>query len=123
VTTQRLVEGCLEVTGGLARPVWVPEAVLARAGVAEWDDLPGWIPSGSDAAGMHDCDVSAALAAGLICRPIEVTIADTWQWMQTLPARSRRPLRPGVPRRGLSAEQEQGIWWLLRPTVTTRRGQ
>ena len=32
---------------------------------------------------MHDCDVSAAVAAGLACRPIEETVADTWAWMQS----------------------------------------
>jgi 2'-hydroxyisoflavone reductase len=112
VTTGRLVEACVEVTGRRAHLDWVDEHVLSRAGVAPWDDLPGWLPTGSEAAGMHDCDVSAALAAGLTCRPIESTVADTWEWMQTLPARARRPLRAGVPSRGLSAEQEQAIWWL-----------
>jgi hypothetical protein len=63
---------------------------------------------------LHDCDVSAAVAAGLTCRPIEATVADTWAWMQTLPTKQRRPLRPGQPRRGLTAEQEQAIWWLMR---------
>jgi 2'-hydroxyisoflavone reductase len=112
ITTKRFVEACVDVTGGRARLVWVPEEVLARAGVAEWDDLPGWIPTASEAAGMHDCDVTAAVAAGLTCRPFEATVADTWAWMQTLPPRSRRPLRAGLPARGLSAEQEQAVWWL-----------
>jgi 2'-hydroxyisoflavone reductase len=112
ITTRRLVEACIEATGGHTTAVWVSEPVLQRAGVVEWDDLPGWIPTGSEAVGMHDCDVSAALAAGLKCRPIEVTAVDTWEWMQTLPTRSRRPLRAGLPERGLSAEQEQAIWWL-----------
>jgi nucleoside-diphosphate-sugar epimerase len=114
ITTSRLVEACVSVTGGRADPRWVPAALLARAGVAAWDDLPGWIPPGDEAAGMHDCNVSAAVAAGLTCRPIETTVADTWAWQQTLPPRSRRPLREGLPRRGLSAEQEQAIWWLTR---------
>lgn len=112
ITTGRLIEACVEVTGRRARPVWVAEALLERAGVAEWDGLPGWIPAGSEAAGMHDCDVSAAVANGLSCRPIEETVADTWRWLQTLPTRGRRPLRDGLPARGLTAEQEQAIWWL-----------
>jgi 2'-hydroxyisoflavone reductase len=114
VTTSRLVDACIEVTGAAAQPVWVAVGVLDRAGVREWDDLPGWIPPGSESAGMHDCDVSAAVASGLTCRPIEATVADTWEWMQTLPVRSRRPIRAGLPSRGLSAEQEQAIWWLSR---------
>jgi nucleoside-diphosphate-sugar epimerase len=114
VTTRRLVDACVSVTGDVAEPRWVPVERLSRAGVAAWDDLPGWIPPGDEAAGMHDCDVSAAVAAGLTCRPIEETVADTWAWQHTLPPRSRRPIRPGLPKRGLSAEQEQAIWWLTR---------
>lgn len=113
-TTRRLVESCVTVTGSLATLVWVRPEILRRCGVGEWDDLPGWIPPGGEGAGLHDCDVSAAVAAGLSCRPIEATVADTWTWMQTLPVKQRRPLRPGQPRRGLTAEQEQAIWWLLR---------
>jgi nucleoside-diphosphate-sugar epimerase len=112
-TTRRFVEACVAATGSVATPVWVRVEVLRRCAVGEWDDLPGWIPPDSDGAGMHDCDVSAALAEGLACRPIEQTVADTWAWMQTLPRRQRRPVRSGQPRRGLTAEQEQAIWWLL----------
>lgn len=118
VTTGRIVEACVEVTGRRTTPVWVSDAILRRAGIEAWDDLPGWIPAGDEAAGMHDCDVSAAVAAGLTCRPIEATITDTWEWMQTLPPKARRPLRAGLPKRGLSAEQEQAIWWLGRGGTT-----
>lgn len=112
ITTKRLVDACVGATGAVSHPVWVPCDVLKRAGVREWDDLPGWIPPGSESAGMHDCAVDAAVASGLTCRPVEATVDDTWQWMQSRPVRSRRPLRAGLPRRGLSAEQEQAIWWL-----------
>jgi 2'-hydroxyisoflavone reductase len=112
VTTARLLEACVAATGRRASLAWVPPALLERAGVGSWDDLPGWIPPGDEGIGLHDCDVSAAVAAGLSCRPIEQTVADTWEWMQTLPPRARRPLRTGSPARGLSAEKEQAIWWL-----------
>jgi hypothetical protein len=70
-------------------------------------------PEGESAA-MHDCDVSAAVAVGLTCRPIEQTVADTWEWLREIPPSKRPPVRSGLPgRRGLSAEQEQMIWWLL----------
>jgi 2'-hydroxyisoflavone reductase len=113
VTTRRLLEACVEVTGNRARLAWVPPQLLERAGVASWDDLPGWMAPDSEGIGMHDCDVSAAVAAGLSCRAIEETVADTWKWMLTLPPRSRRPTRAGLPARGLTAEQEQSIWWLM----------
>jgi 2'-hydroxyisoflavone reductase len=111
-TTGRLLAACVAATGDRATPRWVQPEVLVRAGVAEWDDLPGWIAPGSDAAGMHDSDVSAAVAAGLASRSIEETVADTWAWMTTLPARQRGAVKPGVTRPGLTAEQEQSIWWL-----------
>jgi 2'-hydroxyisoflavone reductase len=118
VTTGRLLAACVEETGRRAKLAWVSPELLARAGVASWDDLPGWIPATDEGIGMHDCDVAAAVAAGLSCRPIEQTVADTWEWMQTMPPRSRRPVRPDLPSRGLSAEQEQAIWWLTNAATS-----
>jgi nucleoside-diphosphate-sugar epimerase len=113
-TTRRLLEACVDVTGSRAELVWVDPEVLARAQIAEWEHLPGWIAPDSEGQGMHDCDVSVAVEAGLSCRPIEETVADTWQWLREIPANQRPPVRAGLPgRRGLSAEQEQMVWWLL----------
>jgi 2'-hydroxyisoflavone reductase len=112
VTTGRLVEACVAATGSVATLEWVSPEILARAGVADWDGLPGWVSPGGEAAALHHGDVSAAVAAGLSCRPIEETVTDTWAWMQTLPPKDRRPMKPGTPPRGLTAEQEQSIWWL-----------
>lgn len=113
VTTQRLVESCIKVTGSRAVPLWVPAATLRRAGVAEWDDLPGWVAADSEFAGMHNCDVTLAVGMGLTCRSIESTVADTWDWLSALPPRARPMRSAALPRRGLSAEQEQAIWWLI----------
>jgi uncharacterized protein YbjT (DUF2867 family) len=113
VTTERLLTTCVGVTGENADLVWVDADVLRRAGVREWDDLPGWMAPDSEGAGMHDCDVTAALAAGLRCRPLKETVADTWAWLAQLPPHQRPPRRVGLPWRGLSAEQEQAVWWLL----------
>jgi nucleoside-diphosphate-sugar epimerase len=115
-TTRRLVDACVASTGSVATPRWVSPQLLARANVESWDHLPGWIPPGDEGMGMHDCDVSAGVAAGLSCRPIEETVAATWAWMESLPPRRRRPTKPGQPRRGLTAEQEQSIWWLSQHT-------
>jgi 2'-hydroxyisoflavone reductase len=112
ITTKRLVEACAAATDSRVQLRWVPAALLARAGIEPWNDLPGWSPPNSEAAALHDGDVSAALAAGLACRPIEATVADTWAWLQTLPPNARRPPQTGLSRRGLTAEQEQSIWWL-----------
>jgi nucleoside-diphosphate-sugar epimerase len=113
VTTKRLVEACIDVTGSRATPVWVPPKVLRRAGVEEWDDLPGWVTADGEHAGLHDCDVSLAVGMGLSCRPIESAVTDTWAWLAGLPPRTRLPRSPAQPHRGLTAEQEQAVWWLL----------
>jgi nucleoside-diphosphate-sugar epimerase len=112
VTTARILDSCAAVTGGRAELKWIEPAILARAGVQEWDGLPGWLAPDSEAAGLHDCDVSAALAHGLSCRPVEATVKDTWAWLSTLPPRERAAVGSGISRKGLTAEQEQAIWWL-----------
>lgn len=56
---------------------------------------------------LHAADVSAALAAGLHCRPVEDTVADTWAWLQDLGGRA--PQRPDQPSVGLAPEVEARI--------------
>lgn len=118
VTTLRLLEACVEVTGHRADLVWIGAPTLNQIGAREWEDVPGWIAPDGEGAGMHDCDVGKAVAAGLSCRPVEETVADTWEWLRAIPSGERPPRRAGVPVRGLSAEQEQAIWWL---TAAERR--
>ena len=56
--------------------------VIEAAGIQPWTELPVWVPPGGEYDGLHDGNVSAALAAGLSCRPVTETIADTWAWIQ-----------------------------------------
>ena len=90
-----LLELCRTVTGSDAELVWVSPEAVAAAGVAPWTELPIWLPPTGEYAGLHDGDVSAAFAAGLTCRAVTDTVADTWAWLQTegLPA-------PAHPERG-----------------------
>ncbi|HEY3545571.1 MAG TPA: NAD-dependent epimerase/dehydratase family protein [Propionicimonas sp.] len=99
-----LLEHCRTVTGSDAELVWVsPEAVEA-AGVAPWTELPIWLPPTGEYAGLHDGDVSAAYAAGLACRPVAETVADTWAWLRAegLPA----PAHPERAAAGMDAAAE-----------------
>jgi nucleoside-diphosphate-sugar epimerase len=92
-----LLDACVQATGDVAELRWTaPETILA-AGIEPWTDLPVWIPPGELYDTVHQGDVSRALAAGLRCRPVEETVADTWRWLRTLggPA-PRRPDRPPV---------------------------
>jgi 2'-hydroxyisoflavone reductase len=53
---------------------WVDDAFLQEHGVGEWMELPLWIGS-PEWRGMHEADVSRAVAAGLRFRPLAETIA------------------------------------------------
>lgn len=105
-----LLEECVRVTGSDAELCWTdPETVLA-AGIEPWTGLPVWLPPGEDHDTMHRSDVSKALAAGLRCRPVGRTVADTWAWLQaiggTAPQRPDRPLKgvdPAVEAKVLGA--------------------
>ncbi|WP_318203901.1 NAD-dependent epimerase/dehydratase family protein [Streptomyces sp. SCL15-4] len=99
-TMGELLRACVSATGADAELRWTePEAILA-AGIEPWTELPVWVPPGGE---MHDAvhraDVSRAVATGLVCRPVEETVADTWRWLSGLggtgPRRSDRG-RPGL---------------------------
>ncbi|WP_430786937.1 NAD-dependent epimerase/dehydratase family protein [Actinoplanes sp. G11-F43] len=72
-----LLRDCLRVTGSAGEPVWVDGQWLADADVRQWVELPMW----RTAAGTWRIDTSRAEAAGLTCRPLDHTVADTWAWL------------------------------------------
>ena len=102
-TMASLLDAAISATGSSARLVWVSPEVIESAGIEAWTELPIWLPPTGEAAGMHDGDVTAAYAAGLTCRPIEETIADTWQWLQ---AEGYPEARPGM---GLDPDSERRV--------------
>ncbi|WP_026851689.1 NAD-dependent epimerase/dehydratase family protein [Glaciibacter superstes] len=83
--------------GSEARLCWSdPDKILA-AGVAPWTGLPIWLPAGEDYDFMHGGNVQKAVAAGLVCRPVEQTVSDTWAWLQSIGGVApHRPDRPPV---------------------------
>ncbi len=94
------------VTHSAAELVWFTPEEIEDAGIAPWTELPIWVPPTGPLAGLHDCDVRAAFAMGLRCRPIQETIEDTWSWLQieALPAQ-----RDDRPTHGLRAERERHL--------------
>jgi 2'-hydroxyisoflavone reductase len=105
-TMGSLLEAAVQVTGNRARLVWASPEVIEAAGIEGWTELPVWAPPHGEAAGLHDCDVSAAHAAGLHCRPVLETVTDTWRWLQ---AEGDPPDQPGRPRHGLDPERERAV--------------
>jgi 2'-hydroxyisoflavone reductase len=105
-TMASLLEAARDVTGRRANLVWVPPEVIEAAGIEPWTELPVWVPPTGEYAGLHNGNVSAAYAAGLRCRPVAQTVADTWRWLQ---AEGYPPERPDRPANGLDPEREQQV--------------
>ncbi|MEO5852355.1 MAG: NAD-dependent epimerase/dehydratase family protein [Nocardioides sp.] len=105
-TIGALLEECRVVTGSDADLVWLAPEVVERAGVAPWTELPIWVPPTGELSGLHDGDVEAAYAAGLDCRPMAETVADTWSWLE------REGPSPGTARdgTGMDAAAEARLW-------------
>jgi 2'-hydroxyisoflavone reductase len=66
-----------------ATPEWIDEGFLIDQGMEPWGELPGWLPAGED--GMSTVSSARAVAAGLACRPLRETAADTLAWARTWP--------------------------------------
>ena len=107
-TMGELLETCVRVTGGAAELRWTEPEVILDAGIAPWTELPVWVPPGSDLHdALHGADVSRAVGAGLRCRSVEETVADTWRWLQDVGGAA--PQRPDRPRPGLAPEAEAKV--------------
>jgi nucleoside-diphosphate-sugar epimerase len=107
-TMRTLLEACAAVAGSEdTRLTWVAPERIAAAGIEPWTELPVWLPPDHEYAGMHAADVERAHAAGLTCRPVQETVADTWAWMRALDGPP--PLRADVPAPGLDRERERAV--------------
>ncbi|MFE1767778.1 NAD-dependent epimerase/dehydratase family protein [Streptomyces angustmyceticus] len=103
-TMGELLESCVKATGSDAELRWTaPEDVLA-AGIEPWTELPVWLAPGELRDALFGVDVSKALSAGLRCRPVAETVADTWAWLQAIGGVA--PQRPDRPALGLDPAKE-----------------
>lgn len=98
----QFVQACLDATGGDGRPVWAPPGVLSAHGVKQWTELPLWRTH----PGVWRVDSADAVAAGLECRPLTETIADTWQWLS---GDGRPVAHPRWDEHGIAPDQETEI--------------
>ena len=58
--------------------VWADQGWLVAQGVTQWTELPLW----RNAEAPWAMSVNRAEAAGLRCRSLRETVADTWAWLQ-----------------------------------------
>lgn len=96
-TIGALLDEVRTVTQSDAELVWVDPATVEAAGVEPWTELPIWVPPTGELAGLHSLDTAAAAAAGLHCRPMPQTVADTWAWLQREGLPERPTNRGGGP--------------------------
>jgi 2'-hydroxyisoflavone reductase len=121
-TMGSLLEACHSVAGATdATLTWVAPEAIAAAGIEPWTELPIWLPDDHEYAAMHEADVERAHAAGLHCRAVLDTVADTWRWLSALPAAPA--LRPGAMPAGLAPDREREVLraWEQAPHNRDRR--
>ncbi|MFH8340909.1 NAD-dependent epimerase/dehydratase family protein [Streptomyces sp. AM6-12] len=115
-TMGAFLDACLAATGADAELCWADPQTVLDAGIEPWTELPVWVPPGGE---MHDavhgCDVSRALATGLVCRPVTATVVDTWRWLTGIGGTP--PRRSGRPTVGVAPEAEAKVLAALRDGV------
>lgn len=101
-TMGAVLEAAIAATGSDARLHWRADDALVAAGVEPWSELPLWLP----APGNRAVGTERARAAGLRCRPVAETVADTWAWMRSGEPVSdyRAQMRPDGLRREREAQ-------------------
>ncbi|WP_181860899.1 NAD-dependent epimerase/dehydratase family protein [Streptomyces diacarni] len=101
-TMSDLLTACVLATGGHAQLIWASDKLLLNHEVRQWTELPLWRTH----AGVWRIDSTRAQAAGLVCRPLADTVADTWAWM----TEGGTPVEhPRWAEHGISPEKERAI--------------
>ncbi|SDJ42707.1 NAD-dependent epimerase/dehydratase family protein [Nonomuraea jiangxiensis] len=107
-TMKGLLDACVEVTGGTAELVWVPDERLLAAEVQPWTELPLWMPDQPGWEAIWLADTSRAQAAGLDCRPVFETVRDTWAWMRQR-GPTAGPYLQGTTPLGIDPDKERKV--------------
>ncbi|MEP6909654.1 MAG: SDR family oxidoreductase [Actinomycetota bacterium] len=92
VSWRTLAETCRDVAGSDATLTYVDSDFLAEREVGEWMELPLWVHD-PEARGMHQTDVSQAIATGLTFRPLGDTIRGTLDDAETTDGAGMPPER------------------------------
>ena len=106
-TMREVLEAAVDATESGAHLRWVPDDVLVAHEVEPWDELPLWIPP-DGGAGTWAVGTDRAQAAGLRCRPVADTVADTWAWLRA-GGEGIGDWRAENRPRGLSPEREREL--------------
>ncbi|MDP1712659.1 MAG: NAD-dependent epimerase/dehydratase family protein [Candidatus Nanopelagicaceae bacterium] len=95
-TMSDLLDACRVTTKSDAHFTWVPPEFLLENQVRPWTEMPIWVSP--ELYGIFAIDTGNAAAAGLHCRPLIETVADTWATMQegSPPELNERMTAPGI---------------------------
>lgn len=102
MTFGALLGACRSVTGSDAAFEWVDDDFLLAQGVRQWTELPIW----RSFPGTWRVSWEKAADAGLVCRPIGETVADTWAWLGTGAATVANARAAQL---GISPEKEKAV--------------
>ncbi len=101
-TMRGFLAACVLATGSSAQLVWAPDKLLLDHEVKQWTELPLWRTH----AGVWKVDSRRAQEAGLSCRPLADTVADTWAWLRD----GGMPVEhPRWPEHGTAPEKGEAI--------------
>ncbi|MFE0347202.1 NAD-dependent epimerase/dehydratase family protein [Streptomyces griseoluteus] len=78
-TMGELLTACVQATEAETELVWADEQFLQEHDVAPWTEVPLWAPDIPEVVGTWTASSAKALAAGMRCRPVAETVADTWR--------------------------------------------
>lgn len=109
LTFGALLDTCKLVSASDAKFHWASVDFLNQNNVAPWSDMPAWLPDTGEDAGFARVDISKAIKAGLLFRPLEETVRDTIKWAAGLPEDHEW-------RAGLTLEREAELLRLMRDT-------
>ena len=108
-TTGSFLDACRGALPSPARFCWVSHEALTEAGVNRYAALPGWLPPTPEYDGFLTTDVRRAAAAGLRCRPVHETVADTLDWLREAGGIGHDPRRDGEEVLGLDPDLERRL--------------
>jgi 2'-hydroxyisoflavone reductase len=83
LTIKQFLEECKRVLDSDATFTWVDEKFLSEKEVAYWTELPLFIPESANMKGFSAINITKAMEAGLMIRPLSETIIDTLKWHET----------------------------------------
>lgn len=95
-TMSEVLEACRRTTNSTANFTWVPPDFLQENDIQPWNEMPLWLTPALY--GIFNINISKAEKAGLHCRPMIDTVADTWKMLQSegQPALVERMSPPGI---------------------------